>query len=58
MGNGSPKDGWDKAAVIGNLLLPLVVAIVGLVFSYFYQTATQKAQLELEQQNAKLAEIN
>jgi hypothetical protein len=37
------RDKWDKAQIVGQLLLPLVIALVGISFTY-YQSKTAEAK--------------
>ena len=49
------RDGWDKAQITGQLLLPIVVASVGVLFTYCQNERAQERQkadkeIELERQ--------
>lgn len=48
------KDGWDKAAIVGGLALPVVVAVVGALLTWF----ASRAQAEFEAINTRTAQVN
>lgn len=48
------KDGWDKAAIVGGLALPVVVAAVGAVLTWF----ASRAQAEFEAINTRTAQVS
>jgi len=48
------KDRWDKAAIVGGLALPVVVAAVGAVLTWF----ASRAQAEFEEINTRTAQVS
>jgi hypothetical protein len=48
------KDGWDKAAIVGGFALPVVVAAVGAVLTWF----ASRAQAEFEEINTRTAQVS
>jgi len=58
------KDSWDKLSVIATIISSVLIATVGLAFTYFYQTAesknrelVRKQQDRHETERAKLREL-
>ena len=51
------KDGWDKLSVVATLISSVLIATVGLVFTFMYQTAeSENRSLVREEQNHQEAE--
>lgn len=53
-----PKDNWDKSQIVASLLLPAVVALVGVFFSYSMKQAEIESAQRIADGNRSVAESN